>query len=449
MKIIKNYKQLATSDARKKVLAIIEAGINKVHPHSLVEIALKYNETFNSVTVQNNIYDIIRGRIFVIGGGKACGYMAEKTEAMIGKENITAGIVNCTSNDYDTKKIKIIKASHPLPDKNGIKGVKKMLKLKDKYKINEKDLVICLLSGGGSALMPYPAEGIKLKDKQATTQLLLESGADIREINLVRKHLSKVKGGQLGDYFAPAKVVSMIISDVVGNDLDVIASGVTVPDPTTFKDAYEVLLKYDLLDRAPKSVIAHIESGSHGDRKETPKALKNCDNYIIGDVTTCLEAMALAAKKMKLKPLIVSSELAGETESAAIDRAADIIRGDYKNFNLLLFGGETAPKLPPNYGRGGRNQHYAAVSMFAMETMSGAWAMASAATDGVDYLPGTAGAIIDKRSLTRSREIGLKAERLIKTYDTNNLFKQLGASLIKADETGTNVGDVVVYYLLD
>ncbi|MEA3398310.1 MAG: DUF4147 domain-containing protein [Patescibacteria group bacterium] len=447
MRIIKNYNQLATSKARKNVLNIIEAGIKKVHPHNLIEIAIQYNETFNSVTVQNNTYDIIKGRIFVIGGGKASGFMAEKLEEIIGAKNITVGVVNCTKDDYQTEKIKIIKASHPLPDKKGVKGVEKMLELKNKYKINKKDLVICLISGGGSALMPCPVEGIKLKDKQLTTQLLLESGADIREINIVRKHLSKAKGGQLAVHFAPAQVVSVIISDVVENNMDVIASGATVADPTTFRDAYAVLSKHGLLEKIPQSIRRYIEQGVHGKAEETPKEVSNCNNYIIGDAATAMETMALEAKKIGLKPLIASCELVGETETVAIEKARDIASGDYESFDLVLFGGETTPKLPANYGRGGRNQHYIAVSMFALRDMSRTWAMASIATDGIDYLPGVAGAIIDDNSLSRSREIGQKTEDLIKNYATNNLFTQLGDSLINTDETGTNVGDIVVYYL--
>ncbi len=467
MGVIKNYKELTTNKRRKQALDIIEAGIDRVNPRNLLTNAVSYNETFNSVIVYNRHYDLLKGRIFVVGGGKAVGYMAEALEEIIGPENITAGCVNCTDDKYKTKKIKVMKASHPLPDKNGVRGVEKMLALKDQYKIGEKDLVIFLISGGGSALMPSPVDGVSLKEKQETTQRLLECGANIKEINTVRKHLSKIKGGQLGRHFAPARVVTFIISDVVGNDLDVVASGPAVPDPTTFKDAYNILFRYELLPRVPASVAQYIEKSSGlrpglkvlvtdtktavrshaaGAGRETPKTLTNCDNYIIGNVSSALEAMAHKAKLLGLEPIIVTTELTGETEAMAVRIAREIILKKYDQYNVILYGGETVPKLPLVYGRGGRNQHYAAASMFALEKKTGEWAMASMATDGVDYHPDAAGAIIDDGSLKKARGMGLRViEDYIDKYDTNALFRKLGNSLIATGSTGTNVGDVVVY----
>jgi glycerate 2-kinase len=447
MKIIKNYEEIGITEARRRALEIIEAGIKKVHPRALLKTAIRYDKTFNSLTVQNNTYDIIRGRIFVVGGGKAVGFMAEKLEEIIGAENITAGIVNCTSTKYKTKKIEIIAAAHPLPDRNGVKGTRKMLELKEKYEINKKDLVICLLSGGGSALMPSPADAIRIKDKQAVTQRLLESGADIHEINTIRKHLSKTKGGRLGQHFYPAKVVSLIISDVVGNDLDIIASGPTEPDPTIFKDAYAIFNKYNLLDKIPEKIRTYMERGCQGREEESPKKLKNCDNYIIGDVKMALETMALKAKSLGKKPIIVTPEQTGEPLSVAKKRIQEILSGEYKNYNVLLFGGETTPKLPTDYGQGGRNQHLAALTILTMQEYKGKWVMASVATDGADYLPQVAGVIVDNNSLALARSENLAIEDYINKYDTNTLFKKMGHSLIITGNTGTNVGDVMVYIL--
>jgi hydroxypyruvate reductase/glycerate 2-kinase len=447
MKMIKNYKKIAVTKLRKQALEMIEAGIKKVHPGSLIKAGVRYNRNFNSLTAQNKTYDIIRGRIFVVGGGKAAGLMAQALEKIIGADNITAGIVNCHSDDYKLEKIEIIQAGHPLPDRKGVKGVDKMLDLKDEYEISEKDLVICLISGGGSSLMPGPVEAISLKDKQAVTQLLLESGADIREINAVRKHLSRVKGGRLGRHFQPAQVVSLILSDVVDNNLNVIASGPTVPDPTTFKDAQAVLVKYNLLEEILPKVKKYIGRGCDGQEEESPKELDNCDNYIIGDINMALEVMALKAKTLGLKPIIVSATLAGTPEIVGQRISQEIASGEYRDYNTLIFGGETTPGLPKAHGQGGRNQHLAAVSALAMQDYKKEWVMASVGTDGSDYLPEVAGAMVDNNTLAIARQKGLEVEDYINNYETFNLFKKIGSSLIVTGDTGTNVGDVMVYIL--
>jgi glycerate 2-kinase len=204
--IIKNYEELAFSPVRRDALKIIEEGFIKVDPMTLVYDTVKFNPEFKSLTVHNKTYDIIRGRIFVVGGGKAAGRMAMAMEDLLGPDNIADGLISYHENGYEPEKIQIINAGHPFPDKNGIKATKKMMKLKKTYKINEKDVVICLISGGASSMLSLPPKGISLKDKRKTTLLLLESGADIREINTVRKHISEVKGGKLASCFFPAKV---------------------------------------------------------------------------------------------------------------------------------------------------------------------------------------------------------------------------------------------------
>ena len=190
--------------------------------------------------------------------------MAESLVSLLGYENITDGIVICKDKPLNNGKIKMVQAGHPIPDQRGVNGVQRMLRLKDRYAINKDDLVFCLISGGGSALMPCPADGISLDDKKKITGLLLASGAEIQEINSVRKHLSKIKGGRLGYYFSPATVISLILSDVIGNDLSTIASGPTVPDSSTFAEAYGVLEKYNLLSRAPAAVVDSFKKGMPG-----------------------------------------------------------------------------------------------------------------------------------------------------------------------------------------
>ena len=249
------------------------------------------------MNVNGDIYPVSGGRIFVIGGGKASGLMAESLENLLGPENITDGVVTCKGNHFHTGKIKIVRAGHPIPDQRGTDGVRRMLHLKDQYAIGRDDLVLCLISGGGSALMPCPADGVSLKDKQRVTELLLACGAEINEINTVRKHLSTVKGGRLGHFYSPATVISLILSDVIGNDLSIIASGPTFPDASTFADAYNLLKKYNLLSKIPEAVTGLLEKGCRGLEAETPKALDNCHNYIIGDNTLALQAMAQKASE--------------------------------------------------------------------------------------------------------------------------------------------------------
>ena len=257
--IIKNKAELATTEIRSVALEIIEAGISRVLPSVIMPAAVSYDRNHRVLIVNGDIFHVSGGRIFVIGGGKASGLMAENLENILGTETITDGLVACKDNAYNTGRIRIIRSSHPVPGQNGVEAVRQMLHLKEQYSIDGNDTVLCLISGGGSALMPYPAEGISLQDKQAVTRLLLGSGADINEINAVRKHLSGVKGGRLGHYLAPARVISLILSDVIGNDLSTIASGPTFPDSSTFADAYGILGKYKLLADTPDSVVELLE----------------------------------------------------------------------------------------------------------------------------------------------------------------------------------------------
>ena len=445
--IIKNRDALATTELRKQALDIIEAGIDRVLPPNIMKSAVRYDAVDRILSINDDTYRLSTGRVFVIGGGKASGLMAETLENMIHPENIADGMINCKSGHYKTSKITIIPAGHPIPDERGISGVKEMLALKQRYSINEDDLVICLISGGGSALMVHPFDEVSLEDIQRTTKLLLSSGAEIDEINAVRKHLSRIKGGQLGRFYAPATVVSLILSDVIGNDLAVIASGPTFPDSSTYSDAYDVLKRHDLIDKAPESVIDFLRRGCRGELAETPKTLNNCHNYILGDNRLALEAMLEKATEMGFKPYIITAEQKGDTTAVARSRAKEILSSRYSGYDAILIGGETTPTLPTNAGKGGRNQHYASVSMLAMQRYPGEWAVASVGTDGSDFLPDVAGAIVDNNSLDNARAIGIDVESYLERYDSNTLLDKLGDSLIITGPTGTNVADVIIYLL--
>lgn len=447
--IIKNRDELESTPLRKQALDIIEAGISRVLPPRIVRSALGYDKNVDILEINSDPYDLSEGRLFVVGGGKASGLMAEVLESIITSEKITAGVINCKkgSGNFNTEKIEIIEAGHPVPDSGGIDGVNKMLAMKDQYSINANDVVLCLISGGGSALMPCPVDGVTLVDKQAVTGLLLVCGAEISEINTVRKHLSKIKGGGLGKHFEPARVVSLIISDVIGNNMDVIASGPTSPDSSTFHDAYSVLEKYNLISKIPGTALDYLDLGRKGQVPETPKTLDNCRNYVIGDNMLALDAMAEKANDLGLKPIIVTSEQKGDTAVAARMRAEEIIGEKYSDYNVVILGGETTPTLPQDHGKGGRNQHYAAVSLHYMKDCSGEWIVASTGTDGSDYLPDVAGAIIDSQSLEMAISKGIDVSSHIERFDSNTLFTKMGSSLIITENTGTNVGDIIVYIL--
>jgi glycerate 2-kinase len=445
--IIKNSEELVTSGQRAAAIEIIEAGIRRVLPSSLIRKSVKYDRSKKGLSVNGHQYGLSKGRIFVVGGGKASGAMAVELEKIIGPQSITAGIVNCKSAEHGTKKIKVVQAGHPVPDAAGVDGVREMLSMKARYGIGNGDTVINLISGGGSALLPCPVNGVTLEDKQVITQQLLGCGADIKEINSVRKHLSLTKGGGLAGYYAPARVISLIISDVVGDGLDVIASGPAVPDPSTYQDALGVLQKYGLLERAPQGAVDFIRRGCAGLEAETPKRLRNSTNHMIGNNLMALEAMAEKAVDLGIRPCIVTSEMSGDTSQYAYAMAAKVKDGRYKGFGALLIGGETTPTLPDHPGRGGRNQHYAAVSMLAMQGYASPWLVASAGTDGSDYLPDVAGAVVDNRSLDTAKASGLDVEEYIERFDSNTLFTQMGNSLIITGPTGTNVSDVLLYLL--
>ncbi len=445
--IIKNRNELETTELRRKALDIAEAAVERVLPSNVMRVSVAYYPVLKIFRITNDSYDLSKGRLFVVGGGKASGLMAETLEAVMGAENITDGIVNCKSGGYKTEKIKVVEAGHPIPDERGRQGVTEMLELKQKYHIGENDFVLCLISGGGSALLPCPIPGISLGDEQKITSLLLECGAEIGEINAIRKHISRVKGGRLGEYFAPAKVISLILSDVVGNNLDVIASGSTCPDSSTYEDAYNVLEKYTLLTKAPENIVSYLEMGMRGEAEETPKELTNSENYIIGDNRLALDAAADKAREMGFRPFIITSQQKGDTGVTASERAREISSGKYRGYNVILIGGETTCKLPEGHGQGGRNQHYAAASMTMMDKYPGEWVLVSLGTDGSDFLPDVAGAVMDNNSLKTARSKGIDVNSYLKRYDSYHFLDNLGNSLIRTGNTGTNVGDVIIYLL--
>ncbi|MBM3200547.1 DUF4147 domain-containing protein, partial [Candidatus Woesearchaeota archaeon] len=331
--MIKNHKILASTGAREKVLSILEKG---------VEAALPENVVKNSVKLKNGILTILDKEfklkeyknVFVIGGGKASYKMAEALNRIIG-ERISYGYVNSTAN-AKVGKITINKAGHPKPDDKGVLGVKKMLSINP----SKDDMAICLISGGGSAMMPLPVKSISLEDLRKTNGLLLKAGATIFEVNTVRKHLSQISGGRLAAELYPATVISLIISDVMGDELSVIASGPTVADKTCFKDAMIIIEDYGMADKVPKSVTEHLLLGVDGKAEETVKEgderIGRVYNFVIANNITALKAMEEEAQNQGLKPQIVNPAVNGEAREAGVVIAEEVLKA--KSGAALIFG---------------------------------------------------------------------------------------------------------------
>lgn len=389
-------------------------------------------------------------RIFVIGGGKASGLMAEEVETLLGKW-ITKGLVIVPDHlKFRPKGLRISyrSATHPIPTRKGMESVLAMLKLVEN--VSRNDLVIVLLSGGGSALMPLPVQEITLRDEADVTSLLLTSGANIDEINTVRKHLSQIKGGRLAERLYPATVLSLIISDVVGDNIDAIASGPTAADPTTYHDAMLVLQRYDIWSRIPANARRVIADGVSGSIGETPKrgndVFNQVHNLIVGNNRQSCSAAAEAMKKAGYKTQILSTQITGEARDAGqiFGSIAKDIQENSHPFAppaALVAGGETTVTVHGT-GRGGRNQELvlaAALNIGGSEHV----VVGSFATDGIEGKTNAAGALADGGTITRGRRLGINAEKYLRNNNSYHYFSKL-KDLILTGPTGTNVNDIMI-----
>ena len=436
-----------------ELISIFKAGIDAVNPYRLVLQSLKVEG--NILNIGNISYDLNQfNNILVIGAGKATASMAQAVEEVIG-DKISNGLITVKyGHTRSLKKIKQLEAGHPLPDEAGVKGTEEIFKLLEGA--DEKSLVICLLSGGGSALLVSPSEGITLNDKIETTRLLLSAGADIEGLNTVRKHLSKVKGGRLSEISYPATLITLMLSDVIGDRLDVIASGPTVPDNSTFKDAMDVIKKYNLVDKLPANVMILLKQGLRGDIKDTPKNgevfFKKSKVFILGNLKHALTAAKEKVVSMGYETEIISSELQGEARDTAKYLSAKAIKVQQflksgESSRCLISGGETTVTVKGN-GLGGRNQELALAFAVEIEGMKGI-TMLSAGTDGTDGPTDAAGAIVDGETVSKAKTLGLDPERYLNTNDSYNFFKRLDSLTgerhhVITGPTGTNVMDIQI-----
>ena len=386
-------------------------------------------------------------RVLVVGTGKASPRMGVALEEELG-DRISDGVINTKyAHTEPLRRIRTVECGHPVPDEAGVEGTREILSALDGA--DDRTLVVCLISGGGSALMPAPSEGITLQEKQDTTRLLLlECGANIVELNAVRKHLSRVKGGGLARAAFPATVVSLMLSDVIGDPMDVIASGPTVPDTSTFKTCMEILQKYEVSNRLPEAVRARFEAGAAGEIPETPKpgdaVLERCHNVIVGSNGLAVAAAADRARDLGSTALVLSTRLEGEAREvahvySAIGKEILTSGAPVAVPACVIAGGETTVTVRGS-GKGGRNQELVLAGAMHLSGWDGT-VLFSGGTDGTDGPTDAAGAIADARTIKRAESAGLSAIESLKDNDSYHFFKPLG-DLVMTGPTGTNVADV-------
>ncbi|MBC8553447.1 MAG: glycerate kinase [Candidatus Brocadiales bacterium] len=433
---------------REHANEIFKHALDTLDPEQLVRKKVSIQDSI--LVVEEREYNLNNyENIYVVGGGKACAPMAKAMEGLLGDRIDNGIIVVKYGHSLPLKKIETVEASHPIPDKNGKRGTSDILRLLSKT--GEKDLVICLISGGGSALLVQPHKEITLPGIQIASTKLLACGATIDEINTVRKHLSSVKGGQLAKASYPSTLITLILSDVVGDPMDIIASGPTVPDESTFEDAYKILQKYSLEDKMLNSVYTFLRNGKMGKIEETPKngneIFDNTQNVIVGSNKIALEAAEKRAGEMGYNAIILSSLVEGESREvakffAAIVKEVSRTGTPVPKPACIIAGGETTVTIKGK-GKGGRNQEFALSAAMEIEGCEGV-VILSAGTDGTDGPTDATGAIVDFNTCKDARKkFRLSPEEYLNKNDSYTFFKKTGEHLVTGP-TMTNVMDIMI-----
>ncbi|MFX1357619.1 MAG: glycerate kinase [Promethearchaeota archaeon] len=463
---IKNISQLTPADIGKKHLELrqigleaLELAIESVKPDKLIKQSVRLDDFY--LMISNDKYDLNTfDTIYFIGGGKASAQMALSFIDLFKKSSITnyEGIINIpegseVKNSEINDRIIFNYASHPIPNESGRNGTKGMFKLIEKSTKN--DLIICLISGGGSALLPLPKGEISLKDLQKVNSLLLSSGASIHEVNTIRKHISELKGGNLARKVynsSGATLISLIISDVVGNNLDSIASGPTVPDITTYYDAKDILIKYNLMQKIPSSVNDLILSGQKNPQLETPKkgdkCFNNVYNYLIGSVDSAAEAIINFLNNHNFKTKYFSNKIFGEAKEFGkylFEKIKDEIRIKMDNSKLALIGtGELTVTIKGN-GIGGRNQEMllSFLDKLLYTPLSRNYLLIGANLDGIEGNSKAMGAVIDNYVVEQVSNQNIELKNFLNNNDSNSFFKKVKTEIITGP-TGCNVNDILL-----
>ncbi|MBI3997912.1 MAG: glycerate kinase [Armatimonadetes bacterium] len=433
-----------TATLRRHAVQILGAGVAAADPGTGVHRAVRLQG--DRLVVNGRAYDLATGRVFVVGAGKASARMAAALEEILGDRLTSGAVITKYGYGWSLRRIMLIEAGHPLPDAAGHGGARRIAEIADAAASD--DLIFVVISGGGSALLPMPAGGITLEEKTAATDLLLRSGATISEVNAVRKHLSRIKGGQLARLAAPARVVTLILSDVLGNPLDAIASGPTVPDPTTFADALAIVDRFVLRGHLPASVLGHLEQGAAGLIPETPKpgdpVFAGVQTVIVGDITVAAAAAVERAQALGYRTRLHETNAQGEAREVGA-RFGTMVRDARASAPpealplCLVMGGETTVTVRGT-GRGGRNQELALAAAGPIAGLPQTLA-AAFGTDGTDGPTDAAGAVADGATLARARARGLDPDEALRTNDAYPFFAALD-DLIITGPTHTNVDDL-------
>ncbi len=436
---------------RSQCIDLFNAALSAADPYRAVKGSLAM-EKDGRLRVSGTVYDLERyGTVIAVGAGKAAAAMARAIEDALGPKLDRGIIIVKYGHTGQLRKIEQREASHPLPDAAGAAATVEISELL--RAAGERTLVFCLLSGGASSLLVSPVEGVTLGDKQDVTDVLLKTGAAIDELNAVRKHLSKVKGGRLAALAFPATIVTLLLSDVLGDRLDVIGSGPTVPDTTTFAHSLDVLKQRSIIAKTPQRVLQYLERGASGLEPETPKAGHPCFEktkpVIVGGLGQSLIAAKLAAENAGFDARIITEHLSGEARTAARYLAQQVrqLMPTVAGRACLISGGETTVTVTGN-GIGGRNQELALAFAREIEGVPGI-TMLSAGTDGTDGSTDAAGAVVDGATLERARRAGIDPEFYLETNDSYRFFKMLDSRQAEKHHlvtgpTGTNVMDIQI-----
>jgi glycerate 2-kinase len=433
-------------DRRKAMEEILRAGLDAVDPERAVRRYVRRED--ETLFVGKDSYSLDRyRRVILAGAGKGTAPMAKALEDILGDRLSSGWIIVKYGYGLPLQRTSVVEAGHPIPDEAGMRAAGELLS--QLRECTEEDLVICAFSGGGSALLPSPIPPFTLDEKQACTRLLLECGATIDEINAIRKHLSRTKGGQLAKEAYPATMISLLLSDVVGDRLDVIASGPTVPDESTYRDCMGIVKRYDLVDRLPKGMVEHFKAGIAGLVPETPKqgdpVFSRVQNLIVGNNRECLLAARDKAASLGYHTLVLSSQIEGEAREVA--RVLAAVAKEIHQVGIpiappacILAGGETTVTIHGK-GKGGRNQELALACAMAIDGWEGI-SLFSAGTDGTDGPTDAAGAMVDGTTCRRARGISLDPHAFLAENNSYSFFESLGY-LIKTGPTRTNVMDMI------
>ncbi len=442
---IKNREELIShglSRDRDAAIEIIEHALAKADPYAATLDLVHLQGDILSIGEQ--LFDLSgRGKIYLLGAGKATFPVARALEEILG-ERIADGIIIVKEGQAgDLKRVKVREASHPLPDERGFKAAQEMKSLAEAAQ--EGDIVFCAISGGSSALAPFPVAGVTLADKRSINKLLLYSGASIREINAVRKHLSQIKGGNLARAIFPAEIINLTVSDVIGDPLDYITD-LTVPDTSTFADAINVLKKYDLLEQMPQSAREYLLTSDA--EKETPKGFGQMPvhNFIVVKGDAACEAARDKASQLGFASTILTCSLEGESAEAGARLAELAKKTKAEKLPLaapcaVIAGGETTVTISGACGRGGPNQEIALSAALQLE--GDGTVFAAVDTDGTDGPTEIAGGIVDSSTMKRAREKGLDIKKSLLLHDASAVLLELGDAVITG-HTGTNINDLII-----